>query len=500
MRRNNRILIIGDAIIDTYIYGRVGRVSPEAPVPVVCASKEEHCLGGAANVARNAATLGADVTAMFIVGMDSKSEILKEQLMSYGVRCDLLFQDESQHVIDKMRIVGNNQQIVRIDFNDYYSISEDLQRSFVQKFQEAVDDYEVIVISDYGKGICTEYICRNIIEICNKKKKPVIVDPKGVNWEKYRGASVITPNMKEINSFTGKNVANISEEIESHYADLSCQTGISYLLLTRSECGMSLMGKNCILHIPTQAQAVYDVSGAGDTVIAALAVMLNPKMDNIKEAVKVANIAAGIVVAKPGTAVVTREEIQDKIPGADIENQNSKIFTLRDYDRLIQILNLWRTAGDRIITTNGCFDIVHRGHVKLLEEAHKLGNRLIVAVNSDASVKRLKGKSRPINTELDRAYVLSSLEVVDAVVIFDPQEMPDTLSEEEKNRLSENALKASSEAPMALMRRICPDIHVKGGDYKQEDIPEAIFASQVAFVQLEEGYSTTSVIHRAADD
>ena len=497
MNRKNRILIIGDAMIDTYIYGSVSRVSPEAPVPVICPSKEEHCLGGAANVARNAATLGADVTAMFIVGADREAEILKTQLDSYGVECNLLIRDEEQRTINKVRIVGNKQQIVRIDYYDRYEFSEILYAKFVEAFQTTIEKQDIVIISDYGKGTCTELLCKTIIKICNEKNKPVIVDPKGTDWEKYRGASVITPNMKEVNLFSGKQVENESSAIELAYSELSHRIGVDYLLLTRSECGMSLFGEGEVLHIPTQAQAVYDVSGAGDTVVAALAVMLNPKLDNIIDAVRIANIAAGIVVAKAGTAVVERYEIQNEI---NRENKNDKIFLLKDYERLMQTLKFWKTAGEKVVTTNGCFDLVHRGHVKLLQEAKTLGDRLIVAINSDASVKRLKGESRPINAEIDRAYVLSALGAVDAVVLFDPKEMPDELSDEEKKELSEKAIAAASEAPMKLMRMINPDVHVKGGDYKKEDIPEAIFASELAFIEFEDGYSTTNLICKSVEN
>lgn len=500
MNRRNRILLIGDAMIDTYIYGSVSRVSPEAPVPIICPTREEHRLGGAANVARNAAALDSIVTVMFVVGNDDGADILKEQLDSWGVNCELLIQDGSQRTINKMRVVGNNQQIVRIDFHDSYQVSNTLQQQLIEKFETVVDQQDIIIISDYGKGTCTTSLCQKVIQICKAKSKPVIVDPKGAEWDKYWGASIITPNMKEVNIYAGKQVANESKEIEQAYKNLNNDIGVDYLLLTRSECGMSLLGNDAILHIPTVAQAVYDVSGAGDTVVAALASMLKQDMENIVETVRVANIAAGIVVAKPGTAIVTKEEIQAGIQRGDDGCQKSKIFTLKDYGQLLQMLKFWRTAGDIVVTTNGCFDIVHRGHVKLLQEARKFGDRLVVAINSDASVKRLKGVGRPINRELDRAYVISSLNAVDAVVIFDPEETPDELSLQEAAILSEKAKESAEEAPMALMRMIKPDIHVKGGDYKKEDVPEAIFASELLFVGLAEGYSTTNVIDKAAEE
>lgn len=497
MNKANRILIIGDAMIDTYVYGSVGRVSPEAPVPVICPQKEVNCLGGAANVARNAAALGASVTAMFITGKDKIAEIMKEQLAEYGVRCGFLVQDEKQHTINKVRIVGNNQQIVRIDYHDRYSVSYKLQQEFLEIFREIVTEHDIVIISDYGKGTCIRALCQQIIKICNEKGKPVIIDPKGKDWEKYKGATIITPNMIEINNYSGIAVDNNTLEIEKHYGNFYQKIGIKYLLLTRSECGMSLFGDQLIEHIPAEVKKVFDVSGAGDTVVAALAATLNSDLNNIEEAVFVSNIAAGIVVSKPGTAVVSREEIQTKMSGEGCyAAEPKKIFTAEEYKQLEKQVKLWKTAGEKIVTANGCFDIVHRGHIALLEEAKKLGDRLIVVINSDDSVKRLKGKERPVNSELDRACVIAALRPVDAVVIFDPMKNPYFLSLKEKECLSENAMKAALEAPMAILNLIKPDVHVKGGDYKADDIPEAIFSKELIFVSFLKGYSTTNTIHK----
>ena len=491
MRKQNRVLIIGDAMIDTYIYGNVGRVSPEAPVPVVRPFQTVRCLGGAGNVARNAAALGASVAVMFLIGNDADGDILVEKLKEWGIDCKWVLQDKHQTTINKTRVVGNNQQIVRVDYSDQYILTQDIVDKIYLYLEKAVAESDIIIISDYGKGTCSAEICQRAIKLANRK--PVIVDPKGREWEKYRGASIITPNLKEINAFSGFEIENISDALEVAYGGINEKLGIKYLLLTRSEEGMSLFGRKTVCHMPVFSHEVYDVSGAGDTVVAALAVFINQNMMNIEEAARISNIAAGLVVAKPGTAVVLREEIQQQL---DRENHSSIIYSIDEYEEFFRLVRLWKTSGYTIVTANGCFDIVHRGHIKLMKEAKKYGDKLIVMINSDASVKRLKGESRPINSELDRAYVMSAIDAVDAVVIFDPLVTPVILNKDEIDRMSEKARLAYQEAPMKLMKMIAPDIHIKGGDYVREDLPEAIFAKDVVIVKTEEGYSTSRAIEK----
>lgn len=494
MKNKPHILVIGDAMLDTYLYGNVGRVSPEAPVPVVCPTKEEDRPGGAANVACNAASLGAEVTALIPLGNDDKAERLVKKLQEYGVNLNGILRDTGQHTINKIRLVGNGQQIVRVDLNDSYLLDEAAENLLLDRFREILQAQEVVILSDYGKGVCTERICREIIRMCSDADKPVIVDPKGTYWEKYRGAFIITPNMKEINIFAGKSVPNDNSLIEAEYQSMCCQLGIRYLLLTRSERGMSLLDDRSAIHISTQAREVNDVSGAGDTVVAALAVQLGKNSKNIEKAVRFANAAAGVVVEKQGTATVTMEEVRARIKNISKEVGKQKIYTIKDMNELERTLCRWRAAGETIVTTNGCFDVLHIGHLKLLNEAKMQGDRLVVAVNSDAAVRRLKGAQRPINSEMNRAMMLLSLRMVDAVVIFDPQEDPDTLADDERTKLSAKALSAVPEAPMALMRRMHPDVHVKGGDYTATDIPEALFAKHLVLVPFEYGYSTTETL------
>lgn len=494
---SKKVLIIGDAMIDTYIYGNVGRVSPEAPVPVITPTIMRQYLGGAANVARNVAALGADASVFFTIGTDKDGDILEKKLHEWNVRCDYLYRDNNLHTINKTRVIGNKQQIVRIDYNDKYELSDESKNKLLGTLEKAINDADIIVISDYGKGTCTEKICEKTIELA--KDKPVIVDPKGTNWNKYKGATVITPNMNEVNILTGLTVENEDAMVEKNYGDLYKVLQIKYMLLTRSEKGMSLFGDNIKCHIPVYSHEVFDVSGAGDTVVASLAVYMSLDANNIVEASRISNVAAGLVVTKPGTAVVTREEVQKQLLFDSCTNPGSKIYTLNDYDELRKLLALWRTAGNTIVTANGCFDILHRGHIKLLKDAKRHGDKLIVAINSDESVKRLKGDNRPINNELDRAFVISAIDAVDAVVIFDPYVMPCELTKSERQMMSPKALSVYREAPMAVMKMIMPDIHIKGGDYKNEDIPEAIYTKQLIIVSTEEGYSTTGTIDKMKD-
>lgn len=494
MERKPRILVLGDAILDTYVHGKVTRISPEAPIPVVCPIREDDRPGGAANVACNAAALGAQVTALFVVGADDRAQILMDKLTDYRVDTAYLYQSDGQHTINKVRLLGNGQQIARVDVYDGYTLDEAAINGLLTRFRAALGEQDVIVLSDYGKGICTEIVCREIIRLSREQGKPVIVDPKGTVWEKYRGATVITPNMKELNTFSGKAVANEDTAIEIAYRGFGWELGIRYLLLTRSEQGMSLLTDDAVLHIPTQAQKVNDVSGAGDTVVAALAFRLGQDASNIMAAVRFANAAAGVVVGKPGTATVSMDEILTRMLQTSMSPEEPRIFTAADMRALDSHLECWRSEGKTVVTTNGCFDVLHVGHLRVLQEAKRQGDCLIVAINADAAVRHLKGSQRPINGEKERATMLLSLRYVDAVVIFDPAQESDTLTAAERQRLTPKALAAASQAPMGLMRRICPDVHVKGGDYAPEDVPEAIFAKRLVLVPFVEGHSTTAIL------
>jgi D-beta-D-heptose 7-phosphate kinase/D-beta-D-heptose 1-phosphate adenosyltransferase len=490
----NKILIFGDVMIDEYIYGSVSRISPEAPVPVLrvgCSSKK---IGGAGNVADNVIALGAEAAGCFLMGKDSDAKSLEALLEDRHIDVNWCVKSTSVLTIKKTRAIGNHQQVVRIDYNDSYYLDDEAEKEFLDKISKAIEWSDIIIISDYGKGTCSAKLCRYIISKAKLEGKIVIVDPKGTDWDKYRGASIITPNMKEINMFSGMDISNDDVEIERAYSGLPDNLGIDYVLVTRSEKGMSLIGKDhSFFSIKAVQRKVFDVSGAGDTVVAALAVMLNRDMGNIKYAMNVANIAAGIVVGKPGTAVATKKELDEKLSNSVLPLEN-KIFTINDRGKLLDLINIWRGAEETVVTTNGCFDILHRGHISLLNNAGRLGNHLLVLLNSDASVKRLKGEQRPINTEMDRAFLLAALKCVDAVAVFDPKCDADILDDSEWNEIPVEVRKVAEESPIGIIKLIHPDIHVKGGDYVASQVPETIYAKSFTTIPFIDGYSTTNVI------
>jgi D-beta-D-heptose 7-phosphate kinase/D-beta-D-heptose 1-phosphate adenosyltransferase len=490
----NKVLIFGDVMIDEYIYGNVSRISPEAPVPVLRVGYSSKKIGGAGNVADNVTALGAEAAGCFLMGKDSDAKSLETLLSDRHIDVRWCVKSKSASTIKKTRAIGNHQQVVRIDYNDSYYLDEEAEKEFLDKASEAVEWSDVIVISDYGKGTCSAKLCRYIISKAKSEGKTVIVDPKGTDWDKYRGASIITPNMKEINQFSGMDIPNDDVEIEKAYAGLPDALGIDYVLLTRSEKGMSLIGKdNGIFSIKAVQRKVFDVSGAGDTVVAALAVMLNRDMSNIKYAMNAANIAAGIVVAKPGTAVATKKELDEALGNSALPLEN-KIFRINDRRELLDLVNIWRRAEETVVTTNGCFDILHRGHISMLNNAGRLGDHLVVLLNSDASVKRLKGEERPINTEMDRAFLLAALKCVDAVAVFDPKGDAEILDDSEWDEIPAEARKAAEESPIGIIKLIQPDVHVKGGDYMASQVPEAVYAKSFTTIPFVDGYSTTNVI------
>ncbi|MGC8765640.1 MAG: bifunctional D-glycero-beta-D-manno-heptose-7-phosphate kinase/D-glycero-beta-D-manno-heptose 1-phosphate adenylyltransferase HldE [Brevinematia bacterium] len=458
--KDAKVLVIGDVMLDVYLYGDVERISPEAPVPVVHVKKESYVPGGAANVANNVSTLKAKSTLVGITGNDENSTKLKRLLENQGIT--YRFVTTKHPTITKTRVVSSNQQILRIDVENPLAVEKDIEKEISGLITENIKKADVVVISDYGKGVCTSSICQHIVTEGSKNNKPVIIDPKKKDWEKYRGASILTPNLKELSDFLGKPVANEDKEIEAALKEAYKKLGVENIIVTRSEKGMSLFDGKDLFHIPTEAKEVYDVSGAGDTVIATLSVALASKMD-IKEAAIVANKAAGIVVGKAGTAPIYYEELLKFL-------EKQSLYKLINLEEMLIILEDLRKKGKRIVFTNGCFDIIHRGHVTYLAEAKKLGDILIIGLNSDNSVRRIKGEGRPVNSEKDRAIVLSALEMVDYIVIF------------------------NEDTPYELLSKIKPDILVKGGDYRVEDVIGREFAGKTVILPYIEGYSTTKII------
>ncbi|MDP9954618.1 D-beta-D-heptose 7-phosphate kinase/D-beta-D-heptose 1-phosphate adenosyltransferase [Epilithonimonas hungarica] len=459
-----KILVIGDAILDIYNIGTVDRVSPEAPVPIVLVTKTLHKLGGAANVANNISKLKSPSVLIGCCGGDYNFEILKSILHQNNIENQLTITNEP--TITKVRIVSGVQQIVRVDFEKKISVDEKLENTLLKNIDEQIQECNVVVISDYGKGLITERICKYIIDKANQLEKITIVDPKGSNWEKYRNATVVTPNVKELGEVVGSKLENDDLIIENFGKSIQKNYGIKNLLVTRSEKGMSYFDENFIVeHVKTTATEVFDVSGAGDTVVATLATALSSGYLWL-DAVKLANKAAGVVVRKTGTEPITYEELEDSIESLREEN---KVVESHDIEKLSKII---KGKNKSIVFTNGCFDIIHQGHIKYLQEAKKYGDVLVIGLNSDTSIKRLKGPERPIKKEDERAVIMSSLGMVDYVVVFE------------------------EDTPARIIEQIKPDVLVKGGDYKIEDIVGREYAKETIVIPFVEGFSTTSTIEK----
>ncbi|MEW6998867.1 bifunctional D-glycero-beta-D-manno-heptose-7-phosphate kinase/D-glycero-beta-D-manno-heptose 1-phosphate adenylyltransferase HldE [Colwelliaceae bacterium BS250] len=458
-----RVLVVGDIMLDRYWSGPTGRISPEAPVPVVKISNREDRPGGAANVALNIATLGGQVTLSGLTGDDEVADSLDTRLSAMDVICQFS-RNSNVPTITKLRVLSRNQQLLRLDFEDSF---KDLDKTELNSIvEQRISQHHLLLLSDYDKGTLSEI--QQLIAIAKQNNVPVLVDPKGSDFEKYRGATLLTPNLSEFEAVVGHCVdeADLVTKGQKLLADLE----LDALLVTRSEHGMTLLRVNeNELHIPTQAQEVYDVTGAGDTVIATLALAIAAG-SSFAQASGLANAAAGIVVGKLGTSTVSEVEIAQAL----LSGQESGSGVVTE-DQLEIILQQAKRRGENVVMTNGCFDILHAGHVSYLSEAAKLGDRLIVAVNDDASVKRLKGSGRPVNPVDRRMAVLAGLGAVDWVVSF------------------------SEDTPQRLIANLLPNILVKGGDYEVADIAggkEVLQAGgQVEVLNFEEGISTTEIIN-----
>ncbi|GIU53788.1 MULTISPECIES: bifunctional D-glycero-beta-D-manno-heptose-7-phosphate kinase/D-glycero-beta-D-manno-heptose 1-phosphate adenylyltransferase HldE [Shewanella] len=458
-----RVLVVGDVMLDRYWVGPTGRISPEAPVPVVNIKEIEDRPGGAANVALNIAALGGQIQLAGIVGADETAQALTVGVQAQGVEPRWLTVAEKP-TITKLRVFSRNQQLIRLDFEEKYA-KADSENLFASS-EALLDDVDVLVLSDYAKGAIDSPV--EFIAKARAKGVTVLVDPKGTDFGRYRGASLLTPNMSEFEAVVGT-VIDEADLIEKA-KQLIKEYDFEAMLVTRSEKGMTLISQDeAELHIPTVAREVYDVTGAGDTVISALATSLAAG-STMAQACSIANIAAGVVVAKLGTATVSRIELIEALA----LNQGESGFGVVSEDQLAYALEQARLRGEKVVMTNGCFDILHAGHVSYLQQAKALGDRLIVAVNDDASVKRLKGEGRPVNQEDRRMAVLAGLASVDWVIPF------------------------SEDTPQRVISRLLPDSLVKGGDYKVEEVAggaEVMAAGgKVEILGFEDGVSTTAII------
>ena len=469
-----KVLVIGDVMLDRFWHGAATRISPEAPVPVVKVAGIDDRPGGAGNVAINLAALGVETTLSGLVGDDEHAKQLRSVVEAKGVRWSVM--PCPADTIVKLRVLSRNQQLIRMDFEA--PLDDYADESFLQYASNLIAEHDVVLLSDYAKGTLTNI--EALISACRALNTPVLVDPKGADFSRYAGATLITPNLSEFEAVVGA-CHQDNAVISARARDLCDQHGFDAVLVTRSERGMTLQSKvGEPLHLPALAREVFDVTGAGDTVISAMAAGL-ASQDSLENSTRLANVAAGLVVGKVGTATVTREELEDALlqSEGDIDEDLPALGVVTEQEALAAVARL-KAEGLRVVMTNGCFDLLHPGHVTYLSEAVALADVLIVAVNDDASVARLKGADRPINSIESRMSVLAGLRSVSYVVPF------------------------SEDTPARLIEAISPDVLVKGGDYAISEIAghEHVLKSggEVIILEFVEGFSTTATIKRISTD
>ncbi|WP_101912332.1 D-glycero-beta-D-manno-heptose-7-phosphate kinase [Megasphaera vaginalis (ex Bordigoni et al. 2020)] len=466
-----RIAVIGDIMVDRYVYGSVERISPEAPVPINRVDHVTSVLGGAANVAANLAHMDCNVYLAGLIGDDDNARLLRSLLNEAGIDGAGIVTRDRHQTTTKMRVLGSQQQMVRLDFEEVTPVTPveaaELATWLDGRLQQGLDG---IILSDYQKGVLTEQVAKLVIGSAKKAGIPILVDPKGRDWTKYNGADFVTPNMKELAGCVGHPVGNEGAAVVAAAKELHEKYDFEHLMVTRSEKGITVVRKDGnIWNNPATAHEVFDVSGAGDTVAAAFLSAIAAKL-SIRTSLQIANAAAGIVVTKVGTYPIHRQELQQYW-------HNWQPARWRPYRPLTRAemaakIRGWQKKGEVVVFTNGCFDILHRGHVLYLQQAAMLGRHLVIGLNSDASVRRLKGETRPLVSQEDRAVLLNALACVDDVVVFE------------------------EDTPQELLELLCPDILVKGGDYKAEDVIGRDCVKEVEIISFEEGYSTTALIEK----
>jgi D-beta-D-heptose 7-phosphate kinase/D-beta-D-heptose 1-phosphate adenosyltransferase len=460
------ILVVGDLMIDHYLWGNCERISPEAPVQVVDINKETTVLGGAGNVINNLRTLGANVSVSSVIGNDDNGDELIAMLREIDVNTDNLIIQNDRKTSKKSRVIAVSQQILRYDKESKNEIGASSVENILSLIKEEISSYDAVILSDYGKGVLTVDLCQGIISLAKENNVKVLVDPKGSDFSKYSGAYLLTPNKKEAQLAT-KIEINSKETLQKALLKLKNECNLDVSLITLSEDGIAIYDKG-IKIFPTVAKEVFDVTGAGDTVIASIAYALSAGL-NIDETAKFANLAAGVVVGKIGSATVTIGEIEEYEASLHKSTSDAHIKTFKEIDAVVK---RYKAQGKKVVFTNGCFDILHVGHVKYLQIAKSFGDVLIVGLNSDASVSRLKGPTRPVNVAEDRAYLLAALEAVDFVVPFE------------------------DDTPFDLIKMIEPDVLVKGGDYEGKEVIGTEFALELKLVDFVDGKSTTKTIEK----
>jgi len=466
-----KVLVVGDLMLDKYVWGEVERISPEAPVPVLRTAKRSEQPGGAANVAMNLAGLGAQVTVVGFGGGDEDQCTLDSLLREAGVKCSIIA-CPGVPTTSKLRVLAGHQQLLRMDSEPKRADFNGAADSLIRCATENLPGASVVVLSDYAKGVLSERVCRSIIDEARRLRVPVVVDPKGRDFGRYHGATTICPNAKELAAATGESASDLKWLLAAGQSMVAA-LNLQYMLVTLSEKGITILRQESRCHVPAAARQVFDVSGAGDTVVAVVAAAVGAGV-SIEAAVRLANAAAGVVIGKVGTVPIQREELlgalgQEFQPGSD-----EKVMPL---EGLLTRVAGWRSQGSQIVFTNGCFDLLHMGHITLLEKARRMGDRLIVAVNSDRSVRMLKGPGRPLVREQDRARIVAALAAVDAVIVFDDA------------------------TPLRLVEALRPDVLVKGGDYTENNVVGAGevrgWGGRLELVPLVAGCSTTRLIARS---
>ena len=470
-----KVVILGDIMLDRFVCGRVERVSPEAPIPVLHHQSERSMLGGAANVARNVVALGGCATLIGVLGDDGDGDTVADKLCRQD-RINGRFVRVSDHPTTvKTRFVSGSQQIMRHDVERLLVVDQTIEDAIVERVVESLAGAAALVLSDYAKGVLTPAVIRRVIQAARDHSVPVVVDPKTREVARYAGASVMTPNASEATLISGID-CSISDNIDSAAKAIRERAGVDAIVLTRGAQGMTIWapaeGGQRSIDIPTVATEVFDVSGAGDTVVAALSLAMTAGA-SVSEAARVANVAAGIAVGKRGTAVVMARELA-KALSSGVERGNPKIASA---EVVAEMIADWKAHGLKVGFTNGCFDLLHPGHIELLRRARAGCDRLVVALNTDASVRRLKGPARPVQNETARSIVMASIESVDLVTLFD------------------------EDTPMRLIELLRPDRLIKGADYTVEAVVGSAFVQsyggEVVLVQLEPGHSTTNIIARS---
>ncbi len=465
-KREPHIAVIGDLMIDHYIWGSCERISPEAPVQIVNVNRENAVLGGAGNVLNNLISLGSEVSIYSVVGYDENGKEMSKLLKRASSKKITLIHEDYRRTTKKSRIIASNQQVIRYDDESKKDITCFSEDALLKIFKLEVKSYDIIVLSDYGKGVLTENLTKKIISIAKKHNIAILVDPKGNDYSKYEGATLLTPNKKEAMLATQMGIDS-KESLNVAIATLKKDLKLKYSIITLSEEGIALLDRKLKI-IPTVAREVFDVTGAGDTVIASLAVALASGFE-IEEACQFANKSAAVVVAKVGSATVSLNEIEEYEESLNSGKSENKI---KEFEQIKAISKRLKEQNRKIIFTNGCFDILHRGHATYLQQAKELGDVLILGLNSDESIRRLKGEDRPINNLEDRAFLMGALESVDFVVPF------------------------GEDTPYELIKLIKPNILVKGADYAGKEVVGSDIADEVVLIDFIQGKSTTNIIEK----